>query len=58
MHPKAYTFMASAWLLADHRGEHLVVHRRYLDHPRCFQLRNTLGALLSEALKNSNSTSA
>ncbi len=49
---------ASTPLLADHRGEHLVVRRRYFDHPRFLQLRDTLGALLNEALQRSASSSA
>lgn len=50
--------LASTPLLADHRGEHLVVRRRYLDHPRFLQLRDSLSAVLSEALQNSGSRAA
>lgn len=50
--------LASMPLLADHRGEHLVVRRRYIDHPRFLQLGHTLGTVLSEALQNSTSPSA
>lgn len=44
--------LVSVPLLPEGRGEHLVVRRRYRDHPRFLGLRESLGRALRDALEN------
>jgi hypothetical protein len=49
--PEHDSALASVALLPHRRPEHLLVRRRYLDHPRFLHLRETLSSVLDRALR-------